>query len=69
MARLQLDIDRDTLVRLARVAATERRPLVLQAEVLLRHALAPPIPEAPRPDKPGGDVHPTAAAGDSGPPR
>jgi hypothetical protein len=39
MARLQLDLDRETLQRLADAAARERRPLNWQAEVALRRAL------------------------------
>ncbi len=37
--RLRIDIDEQTRQRLAEVAERERRPLDLQAEVLLRRAL------------------------------
>jgi len=41
MARLRIDLDRETFVRLVESAVEEQRPVVWQAEVLLRRALAP----------------------------
>lgn len=50
MARLQLDVDQETYVRLAESAVAERRPVGWQAEVLLRRALGLPVPPVGRPD-------------------
>jgi len=44
VARLRLDIDQETLLALMDRALRERRPLVLEAEVLLRQALGLPFP-------------------------
>jgi hypothetical protein len=41
MATLRVDLDRDTLERLARQAVRERRPLAMQAEVVLRDHAGP----------------------------
>ena len=41
--RLKLELDEDTTMRLVECAATERRPLPWQAEVL-RHSLGLPFP-------------------------
>lgn len=45
--RLKLDLDTETTERLIDAAITERRPLPLQAEVILRRALGLSFP-APR---------------------
>jgi len=53
MARLPLDLDRETLVALTDRAIRERRPIIWQAEVMLRQALGLPFPYAGEPaDKP-----------------
>ena len=44
MATLRIDVDEDTLDRLARAAVAERRPVVMHAEVVLRRALGLPFP-------------------------
>jgi hypothetical protein len=44
MATLKLDLDTETLERLVERAVQERRPIVWQAEVLLRQALGLPFP-------------------------
>ena len=44
MATLRIDVDQDTLDRLARAAVAERRPIVMHAEVVLRRALGLPFP-------------------------
>lgn len=44
MARLRLDVDRETYERLLDAAAVERRPPSWQAEVMLRRALGLPFP-------------------------
>jgi len=46
MARLPLDLDRETLVALTDRAIRERRPIIWQAEVMLRQALGLPFPYA-----------------------
>ena len=43
MARLQLELDRETLERLTDAAARERRPLNWQAEIVLRRGLGLPL--------------------------
>jgi hypothetical protein len=54
MALLKLDLDPDSLKRLTEIAVSERRPIILQAEVLLLQALGRwPVPDYP---------HPTAAS-------
>jgi hypothetical protein len=47
MAQLRLDLDQETFERLVEVALQERRPVVWQAEVLLRQALGLPFPYSP----------------------
>jgi hypothetical protein len=49
MATLCVDLDRDTLERLARQAVRERRPLAMQAEVVLRDHAGPPVTSASPP--------------------
>lgn len=44
MTQLKLDLDQETFERLVEVALQERRPVVWQAEVLLRQALGLPFP-------------------------
>jgi hypothetical protein len=44
MARITLDLDRETYRYLQAAASAERRPLPWQAEVLLRQALGLPFP-------------------------
>jgi hypothetical protein len=44
MAKLKLDLDTEMLERLVERAVQERRPIVWQAEVLLRQALGLPFP-------------------------
>jgi hypothetical protein len=46
MPVLKLDVDPETFTRLVDQAATERRPIVWQAEVTLRRALGLPFPPA-----------------------
>lgn len=48
MAKIKLDLDTETLERLIERAVQERRPIVWQAEVLLRQALGLPFPYANR---------------------
>ena len=60
MAVLRLDLDADTFEHLVRSAVAERRPVVMQAEVVLRRALGLPFPYAT------GDA--TAAAPPAPPP-
>ena len=48
MPTLKLDIDIDSLKRLSEIAVTERRPIPLQAEVLLLKAIGRwPVPDYP----------------------
>jgi hypothetical protein len=47
MPRLRLDLDKETFEALALKASAERRPVPLQAEVVLRQALGLPFPCAP----------------------
>lgn len=42
--RLHLDLDRETSQRLLQAALAERRPIVWQAEIMLRRALGVPVP-------------------------
>ena len=50
MALLKLDLDLESLNRLSEMAVTERRPVTLQAEVLLLKALGRwPVPDDPTP--------------------
>jgi hypothetical protein len=44
MATLKLDLDPETLECLVERAVQERRPIIWQAEVLLRQALGLPFP-------------------------
>jgi hypothetical protein len=46
MVSLKLDVDRETFERLVEAAVRERRPVVMQAEVILRQALGLPFPYA-----------------------
>jgi hypothetical protein len=49
MAILKIDLDPDSLKRLTEVAAKERRPISLQAEVLVLQAIGRwPVPDSPR---------------------
>jgi len=50
MALLQLDLNAESLQRLTEIAVAERRPIVLQAEMLLLQALGrwPVCPADPR---------------------
>jgi hypothetical protein len=52
MPRLRLDLDRETFDALADKAFSERRPVPLQAEVILRQALGLEFPY-PNGDTPG----------------
>ncbi len=56
--RLKLELDEDTTVRLVERAATERRPVPWQAEVMLREALGLPFPYPER----GGGAEPWSDA-------
>ena len=48
MALLKLHLDPDSLTRLTELAISERRPIVMQAEVLLLKALGRwPVPDYP----------------------
>ncbi|MDA0735270.1 MAG: hypothetical protein O2909_11780 [Chloroflexi bacterium] len=47
MPRLRLDLDRETFEALAAQALAERRPVLFQAEVLLRQTLGLPFPYPP----------------------
>jgi hypothetical protein len=48
MALLRIDLDPDSLSRLAEIAVKERRPIILQAEVLLLKAIGRwPVPYYP----------------------
>ena len=44
MPRLRLDLDKETFEALAEQASAERRPVPLQAEVILRQALGLTFP-------------------------
>ena len=44
MPRLRLDLDRETFEALASQALAQRRPVILQAEVILRQTLGLPFP-------------------------
>jgi hypothetical protein len=44
MAQLRLDLDGETYQRLLETALSERRPVPLQAEVVIRQALGLPFP-------------------------
>ena len=44
MPRLRLDLDRETYDALASQALAQRRPVILQAEVILRQTLGLPFP-------------------------
>ena len=44
MPRLRLDLDRETYEALASQALAQRRPVILQAEVILRQTLGLPFP-------------------------
>ena len=48
MPRLRLDLDLETFEALALKASSERRPVTLQAEVVLRQALGLPFPYLPK---------------------
>ncbi len=52
--RIRLDLDEDTTHRLIEDAVANRRPLVMQAEVILRRGLGLPVPVPlyPVPDRP-----------------
>ena len=47
MPRLRLDLDRETYEALASQALAQRRPVILQAEVILRQTLGLPFPYPP----------------------
>jgi hypothetical protein len=60
MALLKLDLDAESLKRLTEIAVAERRPIVLQAEVLLLQALGRwPVSIA---DCPAGERHEPVAS-------
>ena len=44
MPKLRLDLDRETYEALASQALAQRRPMVFQAEVILRQTLGLPFP-------------------------
>ena len=44
MPRLRIELDVETYQQLLRLSDSERRPVVLQAEVLIRQALGLPFP-------------------------
>jgi hypothetical protein len=48
MARIRLELDQQTFEKLIQIAVAERRPVVMQAEVILRRSLGLgfPYPEA-----------------------
>ncbi len=50
MPRLRVDLDTETFEALAANAAAERRPVPLQAEVILRQSLGLPFPYPSTPD-------------------
>lgn len=49
MAQIRVNLDNETIARLAQHAVAERRPIPWQAEVMLRRALglSMPVEEAP----------------------
>lgn len=58
MPRLRLEVDQETYNCIAEQAVSERRPVDLQAEVMLRRAAGLPFPvpaEIARAGKPAGD--------------
>ena len=56
MPRLRLDLDRETFDALTAQALAERRPVIFQAEVVLRLAMGLPFP------------YPTISDGEASPP-
>jgi hypothetical protein len=50
--RIQLELDKDTSIKLVESSVAERRPVPWQAEILLRQALGLPFPY---PDSGSGD--------------
>lgn len=62
MARLHLELDLETFVALTDRALRERRPVVWQAEVILREALGLPFPYPPAPDEPMAHAKAEASA-------
>ncbi len=63
MPRLRLDLDRETFDALTAQAFAERRPVVFQAEVVLRQALGLPFPYPPVSD---GELTPPSPRGPRG---
>lgn len=43
MARIKLDLDQEAYQRLVELATTERRPITMQAEVIIRRGLGLPL--------------------------
>lgn len=65
MPRVRLDLDPETFDTLAVRAAAERRPVPLQAEVMLRQALGLPFPYPARPGDSTSAVQHPVSAGDA----
>jgi hypothetical protein len=55
MAVVKVDLDRESLKRLAEIAVSERRPIPLQAEVLLMRAIAGWYMPQPPGEQPAGE--------------
>jgi hypothetical protein len=56
MARLRLDLDKETFIALTDRALRERRPVDWQAEVILREALGLPFPYPEPADAPASQL-------------
>jgi hypothetical protein len=60
--RIQLELDKDTSIKLVERSVAERRPVPWQAEILLRQALGPSPPHSNQ--KQGdGEANPDCADG------
>ena len=47
--RIRVDLDQETTGRLMTAAVSERRTVMMQAEVIIRRGLGLPVPVPPRP--------------------
>ena len=56
MARLRLELDQETYLKLLDSALAEKRPIDWQAEVVLRRAMGLPFPREREAGSPGRDL-------------
>ncbi len=56
MTQVRVNLDSETFIRLIDAACSERRPVPMQAEVMLRRALGLPFPYAHPAQPPGQGV-------------